>query len=275
MQNDVVFSRKLVVAAAVIALGLGVPAIALAIQLHASAKAHTAAKRVPTSSTSTGVREIGALFLNASAQHFCTASVVDSSHGDVLVTAAHCVWGTGAGMVFAPGYHDGVSPYGRWRVTGVHLAPGWLHGRDPHDDFAFLTVAPQRIHGRMEGIEQVTGAYQLGGVPRSGSPITVTGYPAGSDDRPISCRTKVFFTGDFPSFDCRGYVDGTSGSPWLVHTAGATLVVGLIGGKNQGGCVDSRSYSPPLTQAARQAYARACDRDVSDVAPRPAGDGCS
>lgn len=281
------FSRKLVAAAAVVAVVLGVPAIALAIQLRASATARTGVKRVPTSSAgtgakpvptssaSTGVRAIGALFMNSRAQHFCTSSVVDSAHGDVLITAAHCVSGTGANMVFAPGYHDGVSPYGRWRVTGVHLAPGWLKSRDPHDDFAFLTVAPQMIKGRLEGIEQVTGAYQLGGLPRSGAAITVTGYPAGSDDKPISCRTTVFFTGAFPSFDCRGYVDGTSGSPWLVHTASGTSVVGVIGGKNQGGCVDSRSYSPPLTQDARRAYLRAADHDAPDVAPGPAGDGCS
>jgi V8-like Glu-specific endopeptidase len=270
-----VFSRKLV-AVAVAALGLGVPAAALGLHLRASARARAAGKQIPTSSTSTGVREIGALFMGASnTQHFCTASVVDSAHGDVLVTAAHCVWGKGAAMVFAPGYHDGISPYGRWLVTGVHVAPAWLNSRDPHDDVAFLTVARRSIHGRLTGIEQVTGAYQLGGVPRSGSEITVTGYAAGSDDKPISCRTTVFFTGAFPSFDCRGYVDGTSGSPWLVRAAGATRLVGLIGGMNQGGCVDSRSYSPPLTQAARRAYVRASDDDPSDVAPGPASDGCS
>jgi V8-like Glu-specific endopeptidase len=271
-----VFSRKLVTAAVVAALGLGVPAIALAIGLRAASNAQASGSRVPTSSTSTSVREIGALFMNASStQHFCTASVIDSPHGDVLVTAAHCVSASGSVMVFAPGYHDGVSPYGRWTVTGIHLAPGWLRSRDPHDDFAFLTVRRQRVHGRLEAIEQVTGAYQLGDVPRSGTAVTVTGYAAGSDDKPISCQTKVFFTGDYPTFDCRGYVDGTSGSPWLVQTAGTSRVVGLIGGKNQGGCVDSRSYSPPLTQDARQAYVRASDHDASDVAPGPSGNGCS
>lgn len=269
------FSRKLVAPAAVVALGLGAPAAALAIQLRASATAHAAGKRIPISRTSTGVREIGALFPNASsAQHECTASVVDSAQGDVLLTAAHCISGTGAGMVFAPGYHDGISPYGRWRVTGTHLAPAWLKSQDPHDDFAFLTVARQTVHGRLTEIEQVTGAYRLGATPRSGKTITVLGYPAGSNDKPITCRTTVFFTGDFPSFQCRGYVDGTSGSPWLVHTATGTRVVGVLGGMNQGGCVDSRSYSSPLTQAARRAYVRASDHDAPDVAPSPGSDGC-
>ena len=101
------------------------------------------------------------------------------------------------------------------------------------------------------------------------------GYPAGSDDRPIGCRTTVFFTGQYPTFDCHGYVAGTSGSPWLIVDGGVARVVGVIGGKNQGGCVDSRSDSPPLTGAARRAFVRASDHGAPDVAPAPAGDGCS
>jgi V8-like Glu-specific endopeptidase len=271
-----VFSRKLAALAAAIAVGLGVPAVALAIQLRGSAVARTAGRRMPTSSPTEGVRQVGALFPNASsAQHDCTASVVDSTRGDVLLTAAHCVSGSGEGMVFAPGFHDGVSPYGRWTVAAAHLAPGWLKSQDPHDDFAFLTVAPQTIHGRVTEIQQVTGADRIGEEPRSGEAITVLGYPEGSDNRAITCRTTVYFTDGFPSFDCRGYVAGTSGGPWLVQTASGTRVVGVIGGRNEGGCVDSSSYSSPLTQAARRAYVKASDHDPPDVAPSPPGDGCS
>jgi hypothetical protein len=124
----VVFSRKLVALAAATLLGLGVPAVALAIHLRASpsasATAHAAAQRIPTSRITKGVRQVGALFPSASSsQHECTASVVDGSHGDVLLTAVHCVTGSGAGMVFPPGFHDGISPYRRWTVTAAHLAP--------------------------------------------------------------------------------------------------------------------------------------------------------
>jgi V8-like Glu-specific endopeptidase len=270
-------SRKFLVHAAAVGLALGLPAAALAIQLAASATARGAAsKRIPSSVTTTGVPEVGALFATASrSQHDCTASVVDSTHGDVLLTAAHCVSGSGAGMVFAPGYHHGVSPYGRWTVTAVHLAPDWLKSQDPHEDFAFLTVAPQTVKGRIREIEQVTGAYKLGGQPRSGEAITVLGYPAGIDNDAITCRTTVSFTGAFPSFDCRGYVDGTSGGPWLIHTAHGARIVGVIGGMNQGGCIDSTSYSSPLTQSARKVYTRASDHSAPDVAPTPGSNGCS
>jgi V8-like Glu-specific endopeptidase len=269
-------SRKLAVPAAMAALALALPAVALAIKLRASATARAAAgKQIPKSRTSRGVPEVGALFPNAaSSHHGCTASVVDSRHGDVLLTAAHCVSGTGVGMMFAPGYHNGVSPFGRWTVTAVHLARGWLRSQDPQADFAFLTVAPQSINGRLKEIEQVTGAYLLGGNPHSGEEITVLAYPGGSDNDAITCRTTVYFTGAFPSFNCSGYVGGTSGGPWLVHTGRGARIVGVIGGRNQGGCVDSTSYSSLLTQAARSVYTRASDHATPDVAPAPASDGC-
>lgn len=259
---------------AMAAVALGLPAVALAIKLRASAAHAAVGTRIPTSHPTRGVPEVGALLANAaSTQHGCTASVVDSPHGDVLLTAAHCVSGTGAGMVFAPGYDDGVSPYGRWSVTAAHLAPAWLKSQDPRADFAFLTVARKRVHGRLKGIEQVTGAYELGASPHSGEAITVVGYPAGSDNDAITCQTTVYFTGAFPSFDCRGYVGGTSGGPWLVHTAGGTLVVGVIGGMNQGGCVDSTSYSSPLTEAG-PVFVRASEHATPDVAPTRGSDGC-
>jgi V8-like Glu-specific endopeptidase len=258
------------------ALALGLPAAALAIKLRASAMAHRApGRRIPTSRTTSGVPEVGPLFTNAATiQHGCTASVVDSPHGDVLLTAAHCVSGSGVGMVFAPGSHNGISPYGRWTVTGAHLAPGWLKSQDPQTDFAFLTVAPRTIDGRLKEIEQVAGAFLLGGDPRSGEAITVLGYPAGSDNDAITCRTTLYFTGAFPSFDCRGYVGGTSGGPWLVRSARGVRIVGVIGGLNQGGCVDSTSYSSLLTRVAGRVYAMASDHATPDIAPAPGGDGC-
>jgi V8-like Glu-specific endopeptidase len=264
------------VSVAAVAAALALPAVALAIRQRESGRATTAAtKRIPTASPTTGVPEVGALFPNASSvDHDCTASVVDSLHGDVLLTAAHCVSGHGTGMVFAPGYHNTIAPYGRWTVTAVHLAPGWLKSEDPRDDFAFLTVASHTSNGRSVKIEQVTGAYQLGGKPRSGQSITVLGYATGSSNDPITCHTTVYFTGAFPSFDCRGYVAGTSGGPWLVGSGRGARIVGVIGGMNQGGCVDSTSYTSVLTQAARRVYVRAAHHTAPDVAPAPASDGC-
>ena len=268
-------SRKLVGIAVASVLALVVPAAALALGLRATTLARVAGHVIPTSKTKTGVPQVGVLFANsATKQHQCTASVVDSRRGNLLLTAAHCVSGSGVGMVFAPGFHGGVSPYGRWVVTAAHLAPGWVKHQDPRNDYAILTVAAKKIGAKMTEIEQMTGGYRLGTVARSGERITVTGYPAGTANNPITCRTTVYVTRGFPTFDCHGYVDGTSGSPWLIDTSKGPTIVGVIGGLSQGGCVDSTSYSSPLDHSTRRVYLRASNGAPADVAPAPADDGC-
>lgn len=255
---------------------LALPATALALTLRAHAAAHPAAKKsMPSSSTSTSVPEIGALYANGHTnRHGCTASVVHSAHGDTLITAAHCVSGNAAGMVFVPGERGTQAPYGRWTVTAAHLAPRWVSKQDPDDDVAFLTVAPRTINGAKTEIEHVTGAFSLGATPTRGERVTVTGYPAGTNDDPITCSTTTYLTRSFPSFDCRGYVSGTSGSPWLHTTASGTEIVGVIGGLNQGGCYDYTSYSSPLAHDAKSSYRRASTHAPADIAPQPGGDGC-
>ena len=70
-----------------------------------------------------GTPAVGALFTTSAGQlgsHFCTASVVGSPHGDLVVTAAHCVSGGVAGVAFVPGYRSGAAPYGIWTVTKIY-----------------------------------------------------------------------------------------------------------------------------------------------------------
>jgi V8-like Glu-specific endopeptidase len=255
--------------AGVFALGLAATTLALGVGA-------TGRPSVPVSQTSSGVSRIGALYANATTnQHGCTASVVDSPGGNTLITAAHCVSGSGAGMVFAPGEQGGTAPYGRWRVTAVHLAPSWLARQDPDVDVAFLTVARRMIHGHLTTIQRVTGGYRLGSTARQGERVTVTGYPAGTSNDPITCRPSTYLTHEYPTFDCRGYVGGTSGAPWLHAAKRGLEVVGVIGGLHQGGCVDSTSYSSPLGGAAAVAYFRASVGVASDDAPMPDSDGCT
>jgi hypothetical protein len=77
---------------------------------------------------------VGALFTTSSGQlgkHFCTASVVDSPAGDLLMTAAHCVTGT-SGTIDSSASQD--------------------------DDFAFLRVSDP---SSTIPIEDETGAEKL------------------------------------------------------------------------------------------------------------------
>ena len=73
--------------------------------------------------------------------HFCTASVVHSPNRDLVVTAAHCLDGSGDGdLVFVPGYRDGRAPYGVWTVHRAFLPDGWAKGQDEDSDVAFAVL---------------------------------------------------------------------------------------------------------------------------------------
>ena len=237
---------SLLVALALAALVLPATALALTLRAHAARRpAAPKPKPMPTSTPSTSIAEIGPLYANARApRHGCTASVVHSSHGDTLITAAHCVTGNAAGMVFVPGQRGAQRPYGTWTVTAAHLAARWVSRQDPDDDVAFLTVAPHVVNGVKTEVEQVTGAFSLGATPRRGLHVTVTGYPAGTTNDPIACSTTTYLTRSFPSFDCGGYVSGTSGSPWLRVTASGTEIVASSAASIRAGVMTTRPTAP-------------------------------
>jgi hypothetical protein len=68
-----------------------------------------------------GTPAVGALFTTSAGrlgQHFCTASVVDSPAGDLVITAAHCVAGTSGTIEFVPGTTAATSPTGVWTDQG-------------------------------------------------------------------------------------------------------------------------------------------------------------
>jgi V8-like Glu-specific endopeptidase len=248
-------------------------AAALVIPAVASAKPPAGTQK---SRVFSGTPTVGALFESAtSGKHFCTASVVASPQGNVLMTAAHCIQGSANGVSFAPGFHDGTAPFGRWKVTGAYFDPAWIAEQNPTRDFAFLTVAPRRLRGVPTDIQTVTGANVLSTKPSQGETVTVPAYPDGQAKVPITCTAKVYFNGIYPAFNCNPYIGGTSGSPWLASTSEGVMVVGLIAGLHQGGCYTYTSYSPPLGSDARAVYQRAVAGAKPDIGPEPGSDGCS
>jgi len=201
---------------------------------------------------------VGALFAGAS--HFCTASVVHSATGDVVLTAAHCVnGGAGAGyrsgLSFAPGYHDGTAPYGMWTVTSAVVADGWSASADPDLDFAFLTVHQA---GNPAAVESVTGANTLGTDRGFTHQITLTGYP-NTTNSPVVCQgvTTRFDTYQ-QRIACAGFPDGTSGGPFVTDTdpsTGRGTVIGVIGGYQLGGDTPDVSYSAYFDDDIAKLYA--------------------
>jgi V8-like Glu-specific endopeptidase len=222
---------------------------------------------------------VGALFtLSPSGQlqnHFCTASVVDSPAGDLVVTAAHCMLNKTADQVaFVPDYSAGHMPYGVWNVTHVVEDPRWQKSADADDDFAFLVVTQV---GSPVPVQDLTGGETLGISAGPGRQVKVAGYPNTADTM-VSCEnTVVAFSPTQFQFDCDGFTDGTSGSPLLAEAvpAGATglaatdgvdMVIGVIGGYEQGGYTASVSYAARFATSLAALYQRAMA-----VAARSAG----
>jgi Trypsin len=197
-----------------------------------------------------GTPAVGALFTTSGSklkQHFCTASVINSPHGDLLVTAAHCATGTPGTIVFVPGYDGGTPPYGVWTVSKVYVDQAWNSSANPDDDVAFLRVTQL---GSTVPIEDQTGADKLGtGGPATRQLVQAIGYPD-STNQPITCQSRLTEPmTDQLEFDCGAYTEGTSGGPFLADvdvTTGQGTVVGVIGGYEQGGDIPQVSYSAVL-----------------------------
>ena len=171
---------------------------------------------IPNPTYFNGVPTVGALFFTTGTRaHFCTASVVSSAARDLVLTAAHCVDGTGyaANVAYVPEWHQGVSPYGSWAVQSIAVAVGWKQSHDPNLDFAFLAVTPPP--GTRRPIQSVTGGLRLGAGTGYAHPVTVIGYN-NTNDQPIGCATTSFeFETGQTKFYCNSFRGGTSGGPWI------------------------------------------------------------
>jgi hypothetical protein len=244
-------------------------AAAQAAALPRAAALPNASKDIPNPVQFTGVPTVGALFLTGGKSHFCTASVVQSTVGDLIVGAAHCVWDRAkpdADIVYVPEFHNEQEPYGAWAVQTIYAEPGWVSDHNPNLDFAFLTVAP--LKGRT--IQAVTGGLRVGILLGYLQTIEVIGYNDSANssktgNEPIKCHTTSFkFRTNQMEFYCNDYNDGTSGGPWIIGynaKTGTGTVFGVIGGYEEGGDVSWASYS---------AYFGVDTRDLFEAAEKAA-----
>lgn len=202
---------------------------------------------------------VGAIFLGGQSLHTCTASVVHSTAGDLILTAAHCMAG-GVDASFVPAFTEKAEPQEFWHVDAVYEDPRWVATQSPLADFAVARVSRQDD----ESVEaEAGGGMTIGPSPRSGTDIAVTGYGLGVGGAPVGCTARVALERGYPSIRCAGLVDGTSGSPWFV----GTTVVGITGGLDGGGCDENISYTSPFDGAITALLARAEAGGPADVAP--------
>jgi V8-like Glu-specific endopeptidase len=234
--------RALVLRSAVMTTALAAAATVLGVTLNSSAGT-TSVSKPATEQTA----PIGALFTTTAdgklGSHFCSASVVDSPSGNLILTAAHCMAESHPGsVVFVPGYADGKAPFGVWTVTKIIEDQHWQSTADPDDDFAFLVVGRA---GSKATVQELVGAEALGIGEPANQRVTVTGYPSALSTAITCANTAVAFSATQLQFDCAGFADGTSGGPFLTNVVGTGpgVVVGVIGGYEQGGATSSVSYA--------------------------------
>lgn len=253
------------------ALMIGLLALTAACGHQVTPQAHpTSETATPTKMTSAPVppnARVGAVFLGAGDLHTCTAAVLDSVAGDLILTAAHCVAG-GVDTTFIAGFKDAADPAYVWKVDAIYLDPRWMKSQDPLADFAILRVV-RDSGGSVEA--EAGGGLTLGPAPKPGTVVTVTGYELGVGGGPIGCHAATEFApGGFPSLPCAGLIDGTSGAPWI----NGLTITGLIGGLDGGGCDENVSYSPPFDDGVVALLTRAEAGGPPDAAPAVFDDDC-
>jgi trypsin len=209
---------------------------------------------------------VGPIFVQSDTLHICTGSVVHSSTGDLILTAAHCL-AQGFTESFVPGFANLAAPSNVWTIDAVYLDPLWVASQDPKVDYGFARVS-RPSGGSIEA--QVGSGLLLGPAPAPGTEVGIIGYVAGIGGNPIGCQNRTGVTRGYPSFSCAGLVVGTSGAPWI---RGST-VTGVTGGLEQGGCTPTVSYSAPFTQRTAALLARAEAGGPGQVAPFAFLGGC-
>lgn len=219
--------------------------------------------------------EIGSLSDGADpTNHHCSASIVASPKGNIIVTAAHCVAGK-RNVFFTPAYHDGKAPYGTWQSApgAIYIDPGWATSHDidgagsPYD-YAFVVLQPR--NGK--NVAEVTGAsLNLKTDATLPAGIQVVGYPSTGNknykDKPYLCDSTVSRDGEYwETLQCTGIPGGFSGGPWIL--GGAKDLVGVIGGKGQNlPDTDPRNYSVRFDGRVKALY------DKAVASPVPPGNG--
>jgi len=223
-----------------------------------SASASAGDEPAPEAKQNAKTLRIGAIFEHdSSGNHFCSASVVDSKAGNVIVTAAHCVNGGRGGndksdIVFVPGYSDGNAPFGEWTPERYVMDSRWVSDHNEHYDAAFVVL--KQYEGK--SIQEVLGGNKIAFNSGFRHYVRVTGYPS-SYDAPITCGNWTSESDGYLEFQCGGYYGGTSGSPWITGYDAQTrtgTVVGILGGYLEGGSVHNISFSSYLGDDVEKLY---------------------
>jgi hypothetical protein len=187
----------------------------------------------------------------------CTATVIDSPLGDLIVTAAHCVQSLDdnhkfTNFYFAPDHagptcaqlNCGTNPEGVWTATSADLTvyPDAAHNQ--RFDWAFINVHP--LAGELP-IQRVVGALGVDFNAATSQAWTIFGYPYGAEISPgVNQLSFVQCGGTSSTADpsivpgpgpvglfigppsCDAETAGASGGPWIENSTGTVGAVNKV-----------------------------------------------
>ncbi|PWI20527.1 hypothetical protein DI272_17835 [Streptomyces sp. Act143] len=200
----------------------------------------------PWTGSDTLARTVGRLFFTDHGEDAsCTATVVTSANHSTVVTGGHCVnspdllgednqWATN--VMFAPGYHDGRAPYGKF-VGRLGVADTtWLRydaldsaRYDGHDQ-AFVVLNPD---SRGRTVQDAVGVAQRIAFDRPGDRTAYEfGYPRSASDPARQGLPE--YTGARLAY-CAGPTREDPGTPDFPEPAGQWGTACVMGGGASGG----------------------------------------
>jgi hypothetical protein len=205
--------------------------------------------------------------------YVCSASVINTPVGNVVLTAGHCVIDPETGtktnteMIFIPGYRNQSAPHGVWHAEFFTTTETWKNtaksGSTPNEggDLAFVGLKDNESG---EDVESAVGALGIGFDQACNQSFTQFGYPA---ETPYNGELLYSHTTGYAGPDTNStfspepmkiasdFTRGASGGPWAVGigtSASPPTVLSLTayGYENQPGYL----YGPYFGEAAKRAY---------------------
>lgn len=211
-------------------------------------------------------------------EYRCSASVIASPGGDLLLTAGHCVIDPESGVVarwltFVPGYHDGREPLGEWAATEYGVPAAWSETAgtksvDESGDLAILRMQPRESDGA--SLQSITGALGIAFNQPRNQLYTQFGYPAKYPYNGEALYEEVAeYVGADKTFTPAtvgvgsDFTQGSSGGPW---TTGGGSPVALSVTAYSYGAHTGQLFGPYFGAAAKSLYRRASAEASSEGA---------
>jgi hypothetical protein len=207
--------------------------------IPAGAKVDSASAKRPNAAASavqeTPQPRFGKVFFTLGGSNYvCSGTATNSSNGDVVTTAGHCLnEGPGAfatNFSFVPAYNNGAAPYGTWTAQTLYTTSAWASSGDFNYDVGFAVMNENASGQSLTG---VVGSYPIAFNLARGLTYKAYGYPAAN---PFNGQTLWSCSGTAMQDTFGGSQDqglpcnmtgGSSGGGWI--TGGSLNSVNSFG----------------------------------------------